>query len=181
MKTNKTKFAIKKQFMKEYSNKKFSLITVKEICKNTPVARTTFYSYFSSLSEVLEEVEDDILNGIIDITKNFSNWNHQNIDFIDFMNEIEKYIIDNKTYIKIFLVIQPNFSFINKWKEAIKTNFSKRYPNKISAKNYEAISEIMSSTIISMYTYWMGNFNKSSTKEMKSLLKNMLDTLIKSI
>lgn len=178
MKTFKTKIVIKKQFMKEYSKKKLSLITIKDICIKTPVARTTFYSYFSSLNELLEEIEDDILNGLIGVTEKVSKGKLYDMDFKIYMDEIEKYIIENKSYIKTFLVTQPNFGFINKWKETIKTNFRKRYPSKISAKNYEAISEIIASSIINMYTYWMENINKISTKEMKLLINKMLDALI---
>ena len=46
-----TKESIKRQFMKEYSNKVFSLITVKGLCAATPVARTTFYSYYDNICE----------------------------------------------------------------------------------------------------------------------------------
>ena len=43
-----TKGAIRQQFMKEYGKKDFAAITVKELCAGTPVARTTFYSYYNN-------------------------------------------------------------------------------------------------------------------------------------
>ena len=46
------------------------------------------------------------------------------------MDETEGYIKKNWSYIYAFLVRQPNLRFIQKWKEAIKENFSKRYPDK---------------------------------------------------
>lgn len=173
-----TKSAIKRQLMREYVKKDFSFITVKEICMKTPVARTTFYSYYNNLSEVLEEIEDDIISGLMKITDEISCGKLPDMDFIIYMDAIEDYIIKNKNYIKAFLVTQPNYHFIRKWKDAIKLNFSKRYPSKVNAKNYDAISEIISSSLISAYTYWMEHPDKSNIKEMKIFIKKLLDSLV---
>lgn len=43
-----TREAIQNEFLKEYSDKEFSRITVKELCAMTPVTRTTFYSYYQN-------------------------------------------------------------------------------------------------------------------------------------
>ena len=59
---------IKRQFMKEYTKKSFSMITVKGLCASTPVARTTFYSYFNNTDDVLREIEDEILDGLAGVT-----------------------------------------------------------------------------------------------------------------
>ena len=48
--------AIKIQFMKEYARKDFPTITVKALCASTPVARTTFYSYFNNTDDTKARV-----------------------------------------------------------------------------------------------------------------------------
>lgn len=40
-----TKQAIQEEFIKMYSQAEYNNITIKELCRRTPVARTTFYSY----------------------------------------------------------------------------------------------------------------------------------------
>ena len=55
--------AIKNQFMKEYVCRDFTTITVKGLCAATPVARSTFYSYFNNTDDVKEEIENELIDG----------------------------------------------------------------------------------------------------------------------
>jgi len=173
-----TKTSIKEQFMKEYAKKDFSLITVKGLCASTPVARTTFYAYFSNTDDVRVEIEDDILKGLSDMTDYISGGRLPDMDFSLYMDAVESYIKENWSYIYAFLVLQPNLRFIRKWKDAIKLNFSRRYPDKQHIKNYDAIAEILASTMISAYTYWMEHPDTSSTEEIKPIIEKLLDSLV---
>lgn len=64
--------AIKVQFIKEYARKDFQAITVKALCASTPVARTTFYSYFNNTDEVRCEIEDKLIRGLIAVSEKVS-------------------------------------------------------------------------------------------------------------
>ena len=173
-----TKEAIKAQFMNEYARKDFSDITVKGLCAATPVARTTFYSYYNNTDEVRCEIEDELINGLLEVSKVVSAGSYPDMDFEIFMNETETYIKGNWTNIYSFLVRQPNLRFIRKWKDAIKQNFGKRYPDKNHAKNYDAIMEIVASSMLSSYTFWMEHPDKCSTNDMKPIIQKVLDTLV---
>ena len=94
------------------------------------------------------------------------------------MNETESYIKEHWTYIYAFLVRQPNLRFIQKWKDAIKQNFSRRYPDKRHVKNYDAVAEIVASSMISAYTCWMEHPDTCSTSEVKPLLEKLLGSLV---
>ncbi len=176
-----TKEAIKAQFMKEYIQKDFPVITVKALCAATPVARTTFYSYYDNTDDVRCEVEDDLIKGLLKVSEEVSSGNLPDMDFSRFMDETEGYIKDNWTYIYAFLVRQPNLRFIRKWKDAIIMNFRKRYPQKQFISNYDAISEMLASSVISAYTYWMEHPDTCSTKEIKPLLHKVLDSLVDAL
>ncbi len=176
-----TKDAIKQQFMKEYGQKDFAAITVKELCARTPVAWTTFYSYYNNTDEVRCEIEDSLIGGLLAVAETISAGNFPDMDMEIFMNETENYIKEHWSAIYAFLVRQPNLRFIRKWKDAIKQNFSRRYPDKQHAKNYDAISEIMASSMISAYTYWMEHPDTASTADIKPLLHNLLDSLVRYI
>ena len=75
-----TKEAIKVQFMNEYARKVFSDITVKGLCAATPVARTTFYSYYNNTDEVRCEIEDELINGLLEVSKEVSPGNYPDED-----------------------------------------------------------------------------------------------------
>lgn len=175
------KEAIKAQFMKEYSRKDFADITVKGLCAATPVARTTFYSYFNNTDEVKEQIEDALIRGLLSVAENVSSGNYPDMDFSLFMDETEKYIKDHWSVIYAFLVRQPNLRFMRKWKDAIKLNFRRRYPEKQHIKTYETVSEILASAMLSAYTYWMENPDKTSTADIKPLIHKVLDSMISFI
>lgn len=172
------KDAIRQQFMKEYGQKDFAAITVKELCAKTPVARTTFYSYYNNTDEVKCEIEDSLISGLLAVAEKISDGNLPDMDMQIFMDETEGYIKEHWTYIYLFLVRQPNLRFIRKWKDAIKYNFGRRYPEKKHVKNYNALSEILSSSIISAYTYWMEHPETCSTAEIKPLIGKLLESLV---
>ncbi|MCI1655124.1 MAG: TetR/AcrR family transcriptional regulator [Lachnospiraceae bacterium] len=109
--------------MKEYDKKDIQGITVKALCAATPVARTTFYTYFDNTDDVRCEVENDLIKGLLKVSQDISSGNLTDMDFSQFMDETEGYIKDNWTYIYAFLVRQPNLRFIRKWKDAIIMNF----------------------------------------------------------
>ena len=173
------KEAIKTQFMKEYVKKDFAQISVKGLCAATPVARTTFYSYFNNIDDVRCAVEDDILQGLDAVTTSISEGNLPDMDFALFMDAVEDYIKAHWSFIHAFLVVQPNLRFIRRWKDAIKLNFRKRYPEKQLIKNYDAVAEIVASSMISSYSYWMEHPDAVCTKEIKPMLQQVLDALVK--
>lgn len=172
-----TKDAIKRQFMKEYAKKSFSSISVKGLCASTPVARTTFYTYFNNMDEVLESVENEILDGLRMMTDSISKGNLSDMDFSQYMDAVELYIKDHWDIIYAFLVVQPNSRFIRKWKDAIQLNFQRRYPDKRNIANYDVISELIASSIITIYTYWMEHPDRG-TDQMKPLIQDLLNSLI---
>lgn len=68
-----TKTAIQREFIKLYSKKDYNSITIKELCIQTPIARTTFYTYYKNMDELKTEIETSLLSGLNDITEYFAN------------------------------------------------------------------------------------------------------------
>ncbi len=58
---NDIKQAIHAAFFTLYGKRSFTQMTVKELCIQTPVARTTFYSYYNNLTELKAELEDELI------------------------------------------------------------------------------------------------------------------------
>lgn len=156
--------------MKEYAKKDFPSITVKALCASTPVARTTFYSYFNNTDDVRCEIEDELIRGLLAVSEKVSCGDMTGMDFTVFMDETEQYIRDNWSDIYLFLVKQPNLQFIRKWKDAIIANFFKRHPKMRNVKNHDAIAEIAASSMISAYTYWMEHPEEAQPADIKPVL-----------
>ena len=87
---NETKQAIWLSFIKIYEHKPYEKISIKEICINAPVARTTFYEYYENLEELKVEIEDTLIKGILQLSdENGKN----NIDTIELTEYFQRYFI----------------------------------------------------------------------------------------
>lgn len=174
-----TKEAIQSEFLKEYGKKEFSRITVKGICVQTPVARTTFYSYFQNTDEVLESIEDKLIAGLRKVASNVSQGNLTMMDFDLFLDETMNYVKSHWNAFETLLIIQPDRRFENKLKTAIKMHFAMRYPGKENVPNYQLITEIMASAVLGGYCYWLKNPDDMKKKRFKEVIIETLDQFVK--
>lgn len=176
-----TKTSIKNSFIKIYSKKDLSQITVSRLCAAVPVARTTFYAYYDNIDSVRCEIEDDLIGGLMEITDNVSQGNLSEMDFNAFLGEIERYIKQNWGSFQALLIQQPDRRFIAKWKDCIKLNFSRRYPEKVNIKNYALISEMVASSVIGAYSFLLTEPERVSTEELKNMITNVLNAIVNTL
>lgn len=173
-KSNDTKTAIKREFIREYAKRKYDRITIKELCAETPVARTTFYSYYDNIDSVLAEMEDEIISGLKDVAKDLSEGDIQGMDFTEFFDRTMEYVKSRWSEIYALLIIQPDLRFIYKWKNAIKLHFRLRHPSKVSISNYDLISEVVASGVIGAYRYWMQNPDRVDSEALNKVTTTAL-------
>jgi AcrR family transcriptional regulator len=65
----KTKESIKNALATLIIDKGFENLTIGEVMAKADLNRSTFYLHFSTLSEVLYSMEDDLISGLFEITK----------------------------------------------------------------------------------------------------------------
>ena len=127
---NTTKQAIHAAFIALYCLKPFDKMSVKELCVQTPVARTTFYEYYDNLGTLKAEIEDGLISGILEIAKATAGGSFVEMDLNVFFSQTLDYIKSHWEESCAFLVAQPNLAYIAKWKDAIKYHFGLRFPEK---------------------------------------------------
>lgn len=171
---NDTKQAIHKAFISLYRKRSFNQISVKELCTQVPVARTTFYSYYDNLVELKEELEDELIGGILEIAKHSIDDSLETADMTSFFSKTLNYIKQHWDENYAFLVAQPNLSYITKWKEAIKYHLALRFPGREMMANYGLIFEVIASAIIGAYTYWMEHPDEVDIPKLTDISIQML-------
>ena len=176
-----TREAIRAEFMRMYACERLDRITVKALCAAVPVARTTFYAYYRNVDDVLEEVEDGLLSGLIQVTEKVSGGDLQHMDFSVFLNETFGYIRANWTDFRALLVIQPSMRFVAKWKDAIKANFARRYPKARAHQLWELLSEMAASATIGAYTWWMEHPDAAGIEQAKRVIERAVDAIVASL
>jgi len=60
-----TRMVLKDSIMKLLKEKSISTITVKEICKEADINRSTFYAHYSDQYDLLEKIEEEIIEDMI--------------------------------------------------------------------------------------------------------------------
>ena len=153
-----TKDTIKNTFLDLYLKHDYNRITIKEICENAHIARSTFYFYYQNIGEVKEDIENEAIKEIRTKCEKIYLY-----DFENQFSQVMKYIGENKVFYA-FLIKQPNAVFTQKFKNEIIKHFEENFrTNKIS-KNYKLKLELFASTIITYYTYYLNHPQETDLK-----------------
>ena len=113
---NSTKRAIQTTFIDLYRKKSYDQMNVKELCVQTPVARTTFYEYYDNLGTLKAEIEDELIGGILKIAKATAGGSFVEMNLNVFFAQTLDYIKSHWEENYAFLVAQPNLAYIAKWR-----------------------------------------------------------------
>ena len=155
-------------FWKLYNNTD-NKITISNICKTANYNRTTFYRYFTDISDILSQFEDELINNLRnDISKRKDNF--ANIDIERFKLFTEKY----GQYIIVFYE-KGNKNFYEKLKELVINEVYDLLNFNIQGEvNKKFIYEFLFSSLIVSYSYWYKHSEIMSFEKYVKLLNNML-------
>ncbi len=176
-----TREAIRAEFMRLYAHERLDRITVKGLCAAVPVARTTFYAHYRNVDDVLAEVEDGLLAGLADVTERISGGDLPSMDFTAFLDETLGFIRANWSDFHALLVDQPDTRFVTRWKEAVKANFARRYPEARMRQNWDLVAEMAASAAIGAYTWWMEHPNATGVEEAKRQIERVTAAIVSSL
>lgn len=113
----KTKNDIKKATLSLLNKKNIYELTVKEICEEANIGRSTFYLHYEDINNLIENIEDDGLKDVIELCILYRNERIENLCQI-----VSKYIKKNKNLYKI-LILKTNNHFENKLKNKFENIF----------------------------------------------------------
>ncbi len=174
---NDTKQAMQRTFIVLYRRHSFDKMSVKELCVQTPIARTTFYEYYNNLGTLKAEIEDDLIGGILEIAKATAGGSFVEMNLNVFFSQTLDYIKSHWDENYAFLVARSNLAYISKWKDAIKYHFQLRFPEKATAANHGLTMEVVASAVIGAYTYWMEHPDEVDTQKLADISVQMLSSV----
>ncbi len=168
MKTNSTKAAIRKTFVQLWATTNYNQLTIKQVCDKTPVARTTFYSYYRNLDEVKQEIENDLFGAMNEKINRVPPQN-KSLRF----KAATDYVTENHNAFWAFLIEQPNDEFKEKWKNCIKNNFFSHYVKTEKNASTELLAEAMACAILGAYAFWMKHPNQLTDKNLSCFIEDL--------
>ena len=155
---------IQDEFMKLFAKKQLHDITVKELCAQVGIAWTAFYNYYSDVYDVLETVENLLIYDLKELNGEFYNADIRgNQQKEGFFKKTLMYIKERDTWFRALLNKSRDGQFIYKWTRIIKEDFSRRYHHeKIVLENETLVLEMIASSAIGVYMYWVNNLDEVS-------------------
>ena len=154
--TTRAKDLICNAFLSLMKEKGFAKITVQELVKKARVNRSTFYLYYVDKYDLLEQLEDRWLKGLLDFeskpTYSLSIWNRSEIDEMSNTEQIVRYAYNNGDLFALLALDESTgTAFLNKQAERIRDLWEKmKFTEKLTVPKSYAVAAVvgMSNTLL---------------------------------
>lgn len=169
-----SKMLLKNSIIELMREKPVEKVTIKELCENAGINRSTFYLYYTDPVSLLVELENEVLEN----TKSFLGKVDSNEDTLPYLITFLDYIKSNSTIFETLLRPQENLSFQTKFMKDILAHLNAAVllncPNDIAEYVYNYV--IMGS--LSVIQHWIQfDYNRTSS-EMATLIYQLSNTAI---
>lgn len=177
---NETKSKIINAYKELLTFDDFNKISVKDVTKKAKISIRYFYVCYSSLEDVLEEIEQEYATEFYNKIKkiNFKN-NYEKI-----IKEYYSYIYENKLLEKIY--IDQNLNHVRVKISKLILNYSKKDNKLIFLENYDECSQniitsYINSSIVTTYREWIRSKKRIQFDEMVDLSTRLIKKGIKAL
>lgn len=169
-----TKALLKNSLIELMHNKSINKITVKELCENADINRSTFYLYYTDQFALLKEIEEELLlNAKQHLKKIDSDLNN-----LHYLKELLYYMKANSDIFYTLLCRQENMSFqtafINTSIGNLKINLNLQCDEKTS--NY--IYRYVTMGCLSLITKWFEAGFDMSPEELAEMIFRLSDNAV---
>lgn len=170
----RTKKAIKNAFAELMAEKEISEITVKDIAETADVNRKTFYNYYNSVYDIVNEIENELVLAFDSVLSN-----------IDFKQEMQN---PYGIFEKLTDIINQDFDFYSRLmkmnhnanlmqklyvalKDRMKTSFLSQ--TEIEESQLNIVVNYMISGMLSVYQSWFNSDRAESIEELSKTVSIM--------
>lgn len=178
----KTKKAIWNALIKLLSSKELVDITIKELAEEADINRKTFYLHYSGIHEVLQEIEDEVTEGLTELLYQYDIWENDLNPYYLFLT-ITNIINDDINFYKNFIAAGKHSFLTGKIKNLLKQSLIS-WANKnikMESEQLDLSMEFVSSGIIAIYISWFENKISMSIERVAQLASDLAKKGISSI
>lgn len=172
--TQKTKTKLRETFWQLYQEKPIEKISVREIIETAHLNRSTFYEYYSDIYAVLNEIEEELFDGL------FGNKTQLILDYSLSLDELIYEVVQNykkhQKYLKVLLGKNGDPQFLDKIKEHLKSLLRPLINSfdVISFQNPDYFLEYLTNGLIGMLIYWQQKDRKLSIEDFLKICKEII-------
>lgn len=168
------RLAMQDALIRLYASEDIRNLSVTAFCRRVPVARTTFYTYYSNLDDLLVEVEDRYLAQLRALNDDLAAEDPAQFSDGDYLRRTLDYLSRNRALFYALLVQQPNVRFLEQWKEAIRCHFRSLLFRDHHSENEAMVLDVAANVAIGTYTFWLKNPHEFDIARFDALLASVL-------
>ncbi|NLL75805.1 MAG: TetR/AcrR family transcriptional regulator [Clostridiales bacterium] len=173
-KTRYTQMALQDSLVELMKQKPIAKITIKELCENADINRTTFYAHYTDQYDLLQKMEEECLSFAREAISNLIGEKDQN-EMMKLLEEVFEYIIDNRNHIRILMSEQGDINFQKQLFAMIYESCGiSPYPDKnvdMGTKEYYFIYAVSGS--VGLLQHWLKDDVMKPAKEMAETIYRM--------
>ena len=150
----KTRQNIRNSLGSLLSEKELSELTITALCQRAQINRKTFYRHYRSISDVITEFENELLEGFADVLRSS---NTSLLDIGSVLRDISELISSNQEYFQRLLKLNPELFSGGRVKAMLRraVEISLRDVCRVSdEQTLHALSEFTVSGVLSLYAAW---------------------------
>lgn len=169
-----TKLVLKNSLLTLLKEKQITDITVKELCEQADVNRSTFYSHYANHFDLKTQIENEMIE---DLTQYLRMDNiEENADGLKMTEKLLEYIATRQTECEALLNENKISTFQKKVEQLAHQSMMK---NQLIKNNFnEYVRAFIISGSIQMIRLWLDNGLVESPKEMASLINQMVQNIL---
>ena len=165
-----TKALIRSALVELMGEKTFERITIKELCEQADVNRTTFYKYYSSQFDLLADMEKDLIDFISKLIERSES------DPGEIIAAACRYLEENLSFAR--LIVNNNVDPLFPQKlfslEILRENVLKNYANTPDAAMQEYLFNYVTYGAYRLFCVWLNKEQRESPEEIAQLLVRLI-------
>ena len=173
-KTRYTKMVLQDSLFELMEKKPIEKITIKELCENADINRTTFYAHYSDQYDLLAKIENETISWAKDAISNLTGKNDK-YENINMLEEIFQYIVENSKNLKILMSERGDINFQKQIFTMVYNqcgiSFSPVRDENSNARNEYFVFVVNGS--IGLLQHWLKNGMTKTAREMAEIIYNM--------
>lgn len=169
----KTKKVLLQSLTKLMSEKKISNITVKELTDLADVNRSTFYLYYKDIFDMVEQIETEMLADFSIAFEKLKIEGNNYENLLVFFTYVFEFIQSNAELSKILLGPEGDYSFIEKFKNAI-IQSKPPFDESVSKIKIHYLRPFIISGCIGVIQQWLKDDMNVSQKDMAVIITKFI-------
>lgn len=176
-----TRMVLKDSLMKLVKNKPISNITVKEICLEADINRSTFYAHYSDQFDLLNKIEEELIEDMITALSQY-NFKREE-EAVQMTEKILEYIADKSEVCQTLLSENGDVYFQKRVMMIFQEYIFKNWmiDNIMDRETSKYVSLFVVSGCIQVIKTWLENSMDKPPKEMAEIINNFINKGLSSL